>query len=331
MSMKRIVPVILLGLMVSSVTGCGSGATSSVKSSVSSAETSVEPTQRIDEPDAPSIARDTPAADEYEQLGDTYVRQGNWTLALLQYDRALKSAPRHARVRHKKYLLFLANRLHADAVAGFLELVREQPHNSQAWEGLGRSYLQAGLEIDAEDALRRAVQEDAKLWRAHALFGALYDLRQEHSRAVSAYRTALDLKPDRLELRNNLGRAYYLMGDYRKAIEEYTLARKRGYSEGPIHNNLGLALAKTGAYKDALAAFRLGGTEPQAFNNLGIVYLEAGRAADAVVCFRKAIDANPKFDQRANEQLAVAQSVLRQERTRRTLRPEPDATVCSEP
>jgi Flp pilus assembly protein TadD len=327
--MKRMLLVILLGLMASSVTGCGFGATSSVKSSVSSADTSAETKQQTDEAEAPSIARDTPAADEYEQLGDTYVRQGNWTLALLQYDHALKSAPRHARVRHKKYLLFLANGLHADATAGFRSLVREQPHDSHAWEGLGRSLLQAGQEVKAEEALRRAVQESARLWRAHALLGVLYDLRQEHGLAVSAYRTALELKPDRLELRNNLGRAYYLMGDYRKAIEEFESAKKRGYSEATIHNNLGLALAKTGAYRDALAAFRLGGTEPQAFNNLGIVYLEAGQAANAVVCFQKAIEANPKFDQRANEQLTVAQSVLRQERTRRTLRPEQGANVCS--
>ncbi len=291
-------------------------------------DTSAETKQDTDEAEAPSIARDTPAADEYEQLGDTYVRQGNWTQALLQYDHALKSAPRHARVRHKKYLLFLANGLHADATAGFRVLVREQPHDAHAWEGLGRSLLQAGQEVKAEEALRRAVQENARLWRAHALLGVLYDFRQEHGQAVSAYRTALKLKPDRLELRNNLGRAYYLMGDYRQAIEAFESAKTRGYSEATIHNNLGLALAKTGAYRDALAAFRLGGTEPQAFNNLGVVYLEAGQAAHAVVCFQKAIDANPKFDLLANEQLTVAQSVLRQERTRRTLRPEQGINVC---
>ncbi len=329
--MKRMVFVILLGLMSLSVAGCGSGAASSVKNSVPSVDTSTEPKQKTDEANTSSIARETPAADEYEQLGDTYVRQGNWTLALLQYDHVLKTAPRHARVRHKKYLLYLANGLYADAVAGFRALVREEPHDSHAWEGLGRSLLQAGQEAQAEEALQRAVRENARLWRAHALLGVLYERRQDHSRAVSAYRTALELKPDRLELQNNLGRAYYLMGDYRQAIEEYTLARTRGYSEAIIQNNLGLALAKTGAYTEALAAFRLGGTEPQALNNLGIVYLDAGQAASAVVCFRKAIDANPKFDQRANEQLAVAQSVLRRERIRRTLRPQPDANVCSEP
>jgi Flp pilus assembly protein TadD len=329
MSMKRMLPVILLGLMAMGVTGCGSGAASWLKDSSPSADTSAEAKQKIDEPDAPSIAQDTPAADEYEQLGDTYVRQGNWTLALLQYDRALKSAPRHDRVRHKKYLLFLANGLHADAIAGFRSLVREQAHDASAWEGLGRSLLQAGQEAKAEEALRQAVQENRQLWRAHTLLGVLYDLRQEHDLAVSAYRAALELKPDHLELRNNLGRSYYLRGDYRKALEEFEFAQKGGYSEAAFHNNLGLALAKTGAYRDALAAFRLGGAEPQALSNLGIMYLDAGQASNAVVCFQKAIEVNPKFDQRANDQLTVAQSVLQQERTRRTLRPEQGTNVCS--
>jgi Flp pilus assembly protein TadD len=312
-----------------SMFGCGAGAASSVKGSVSSAETRAEPKQKIDEPDAPSIARDTPAADEYEQLGDTYVRQGNWTLALLQYDHALKSSPHHPRVRHKKFLLYLANGLHADAIAGFRALVRDEPHDSHAWEGLGRSLLQGGEEVKAEEALRHAIEENARLWRAHALLGVLHDFRQEHDQAVSSYRTALELKPDRLELRNNVGHAYYLMGDYRKAIEEFEEAKKRGYTEATIHNNLGLALAKTGAYKDALTSFGLGGTEPQALNNIGIVYFEAGQVAHALVCFQKAIDTNPKYDQRANEQLTMAQSVLKQERTRLNHRQEQGASVCS--
>lgn len=327
--MKRILLMIYLGLMASGVTGCGSGAASWLKSSLSSVETRAEAKQKTDEAEALSILRDTPATDEYEQLGDTYVRQGNWPLALLQYDHALKSVPHHARVRHKKYLLFLANGLHADATAGFRALVQEQAHDASAWEGLGRSLLQAGQEAKAEEALRQAVQENRQLWKAHALLGVLYDLRQEHDLAVSAYRTALELKPDRLELRNNLGRSYYLRGDYRNALEEFELAKKGGYSEATFHNNFGLALAKTGAYRDALAAFRLGGAEPQALNNLGIVYLEAGQASNAVVCFQKAIEVNPKFDQRANEQLAVAQSILRQEQTRGSIRPEQGTNACS--
>ncbi len=151
--------------------------------------------QKTDEAEALSILRDTPATDEYEQLGDTYVRQGNRPLALLQYDHALKSAPRHARVRHKKYLLFLANGLHADATAGFRALVQEQAHDVSAWEGLGRSLFQAGQDAKAEEALRQAVQENKQLWKAHALLGVLYDLRQDHDLAVSAYRTALEPSP----------------------------------------------------------------------------------------------------------------------------------------
>jgi tetratricopeptide (TPR) repeat protein len=312
----------ILGVMASSVAGCGSVATSSVKRAVPPVETGAEAKPTIDEAEAPSIARDMPAADTYERLGDTYARQGNRPLALLQYDRALKAAPRHTRVRHKKYVLYLADGLHADAVAGFRALVRDDPHDAQAWEGLGRALLQEERELDAEEALRQAVQEDARLWRAHALLGWLYEQRREYGRAVTAYRTALELKPDRWALRNNLGHAYFLLGDYRRAIEAFESAKAQGYAEAIVQNNLGLALAKTGAYREALAAFRLGGTEAHAFTNLGLVYLEAGQTAHAVACFQKAIDANPQFDQRATEQLAMAQSLLRKEGAGRALRPE---------
>jgi Flp pilus assembly protein TadD len=329
MSMERRVLVILIGLTALGVAGCGFGSTASVRQSPVSPDTRSEPTPHPGEPDIPSIAPVTPTADEYERLGDTYVRQGNWTLALLQYDHALKAAPRHTRVRYKKYLLYLANGLSADAIAGFRSLVEDDPGNARAWEGLGRAFFQAGQEQQAKEALRHAVQENSALWRAHSLLGMLYERGHDYVHAVSAYRTALELNPDRVELRNNLGRVYFLMGDYRRAVEEFESAKARGYSVATLHNNLGLALAKTGAYREALASFRLGGTEPHALYNIGILYLEAGRAADAAVCFQKAIDANPQFDRRANEQLAVAQSVLRSEQPRQVRRPRPGENVCS--
>lgn len=316
-------------LMAVHVAGCGSSAASSANRAMTSVETSGDPAQNTDMAEIPSIARATPVADEYERLGDAYVRQGNRTLALRQYDHALQSAPRHARVRHKKYLLYLTNGLHAEAVAGFRELVREKPSDARAWEGLGRSLLHAGQEREAEDALRQAVQADGRLWRAHSLLGMLHERRHAYEHAVSAYRTALELKPDRPELHNNLGRAYYLIGDHRRAIEEFESAKAHGYSAATVHNNLGLALAKTGAYREALDSFRRGGAESQAFYNIGVVYFDAGKAAEAAICFQNAIDANPKFDRRATEQLAAAQAVLRRERTGRTLRPEQDEKVCS--
>jgi len=241
-------------------------------------------------------------------------------MAVLQYDRAVKTRPHHVRVRYKKAMSQLANGLTADAIAGFRSLVQDEPHDAHAWEGLGQALFQAGHEVQAEEALRQAVRKNARLWRAHALLGTLYLRRQEWGRAVTAYRTALELKPDRLGLRNNLGHAYYLMGDYRQAIAEFESAKHGGYSDAIVQNNLGLALAKTGAYREALAAFRLGGTEAQAFTNLGIVYLEAGQTAHAVACFQKAIDANPQFDQLATDLLETAQAKLRDRSADRLMR-----------
>ena len=68
----------------------------------------------------------------------------------------------------------------------------------RARTALARAYMKnPNWAKQAEGALKAAIEADAKNPAAHVLMGELYARQGLRSRAVSAYRRALDLQPDR--------------------------------------------------------------------------------------------------------------------------------------
>jgi curved DNA-binding protein CbpA len=75
----------------------------------------------------------------------------------------------------------------------------------RARTALGRAYMKnPNWAKQAEGALKAAVEADARNAAAHALLGELYARQGLRSRAVSAYRRALELQPDRQEAAEGL-------------------------------------------------------------------------------------------------------------------------------
>lgn len=247
---------------------------------------------------------------EYERLGDLYVHQNNLALALVQYNKALEAAPRQVGVRYKVGLLLLKQGLPDKAYEQFEELLRSETQAALAYEGMGQAHFQMGNDRAAEREFRQALALDSKLWKSHNFLGILYDRQNRYREAIVEYQAGLALKPDDPALHNNLGLAYYLVGQYEDAIRSFQQASLRGAAQPKIHNNLALAYAKLKRYGDALEAFKKGADDAQAYNNLGTVYLGSDNPRKAVACFQKAIDLQPRYYAKANENLALAQQAL---------------------
>jgi len=74
---------------------------------------------------------------------------------------------------------------------------------------------------------------------------------------------------------------------------------------------LGLALAKLGRFPQAFDAFKKSTNQAKAYNNVGIALLEAGQPRRAMSCFKKAINLQPMFYEKANENLDQAKRAVR--------------------
>lgn len=91
---------------------------------------------------------------------------------------------------------------------------------------------------------------------AHLGLGVVSDLQGDINRAVSEYRTALDLDPNIADAHNNLGAILQCIGDQDGAIAEYRNAVQLDADDYAARFNLGFALLDSGAADNAVAEFR---------------------------------------------------------------------------
>lgn len=256
-------------------------------------------------------------AEEYEKLGDHYVRQGNLMLGFAQYERALRMEPGRSELAYKVGLLFLKKGLTDEAGRHFEAMLKSNPATPLAHVGMGRVHVALGDLILATAEFRQALTLDPSLWKVHNLLGVVYDLRELHSDAVAQFQAALQLRPDEPAILNNLGMSYYAAGRYEEAVRVLQQAVQGGAQDTRMHNNLGRALAKLERFHEGFLAFQRTGDEAKALNNLGMLYLQAGKPYNAAHYFEKAIQASPVYYRRAHENLKQARQVIAQWRSLR--------------
>ena len=261
----------------------------------------VPPMDQISESPAKDLS-----AQELNQLGDLYLQQGNPSLAIVQYHKAVEADPSLFRIHYKIGEMFVKKGLPHDALEHFQAVLKQDERDVLSLEGLGEAYFRMGREKDAEANFHKALEVNPDRWQTRNLLGTLLDRQKRHDEAIAQYEQALRVKPDEASLHNNIGLAYYLLGRYDDAVRSFQQALRTGSSQQKIHNNLGLALAKLNRYQDALDSFRSGGTDAEAYNNLGVYYLSNDKAGPALACFEKAIEVSPRFYEKANDNLTLA-------------------------
>jgi Flp pilus assembly protein TadD len=246
--------------------------------------------------------------EEYERLGDAYLRQGNLEKAFMHYEKALSLNSDKTRLHYKEGLLFLSKGTNEQAIKAFHHVLSKEPDHALAHEGIGQALFKKGRFEDAQKHFQQALKGNPKLWKSHNFQGIIYDYEKRPEEAIHKYHAAIELKPDEGSLYNNLGISFSLMGEYEKAAAAFREALKTSASQRKIYNNLGLVLTLLGRYGEALEAFRRGGDAAQAFNNLGCMYLHQGNYDEAVRSFEKAMELAPTFYVKAGENLRKAKT-----------------------
>lgn len=105
----------------------------------------------------------------------------------------------------------------AQGAEAFRKALLLEPENTDALRGLGLALMQRGqVDLAIEQfwtALK--IKEDVRLYNA---LGVAHDMTGDHVGAQAFYYTGLDVEPDNLSLRTNLGLSLALAGDYGEAI-----------------------------------------------------------------------------------------------------------------
>ncbi len=242
---------------------------------------------------------------DYETSGDRYRRQGDLSMAFLQYDKALRLTPNNLDVRYKQNYLLLQRGRIKEAIESFKDMIKQDETYGLAHQGLGEAYFRVLALQKAEASCRQAIELDKTLWLSHNCLGMIYDRQERFEEAFQAYQSALQLQPRRSMVLNNLGMSYYAQGKYEMALETFQKALTLEKDSTRIYNNLGVVLSQLGRHVEALAAFTKSGNPAQAHNNLGVVQMAEGQYQEAIASFEKAIASHPADYETARQNLTL--------------------------
>jgi tetratricopeptide (TPR) repeat protein len=191
-----------------------------------------------------------------------------------------------------------------EAIASFRRALAIRPSHAEARANLGVALAKTGKVEDAIPQLERALKIDPASSLTHANLGLALRGR-DMPRALEHMRRAVELKPDFMEARLNLGAALLDAGKADEAQAAFEAALEIDPGSAPAHLRLGSIYLERGRPREAAShleqALRLDPTLSAARNSLGVARLRDGHPDQAIPLFREVVKESPKdADAQAN-------------------------------
>jgi Flp pilus assembly protein TadD len=253
-------------------------------------------------------------AEELTEKANAYLQQGNLELARLHFSAALQKQPEAIPPLAGMGQVFYLRGNTARAGDIFETVLEKAPQNKRAMLGLARIARSHGNYASAEalfENLFATYPEDANIISELAV---TYDSigQDKLAEAEPLHRKVLDMEPDKPAGYNNLGFNYLLQGRYSEAIPLFSQALAIDPGNVRSKNNLATAFLLNNEETRALQLFEGTLGKPAAYNNIGYLYMTQGNWDKAEKCFRKALELNPVFYLRAQQNLERLNSLRSQ-------------------
>ena len=199
-------------------------------------------------------------------LGQAYLRGGNYAKAEVVLNRALKLNP--------------------ESAAALASL-------AQVYSGLNRP-------VDALDLLARAHKLAPEDTNIILLLARLSMAQSYFEDAIPLLESGLKIAPERADLHAALGESYFMTDRVEKAIEEFKVLAGLNPS-APSYAALGLSYRHLGRFDESRKSFQQGlKLDPRNASclfNMGYVEKRQGNQAAAETLFQKALKSNPNFSE----------------------------------
>jgi tetratricopeptide (TPR) repeat protein len=175
---------------------------------------------------------------------------------------------------------------YGDAIGAYQRAIQIKPRDGEAHNNLCAAYGRVGRYGEAIESCKRAIQLRPDFAEAYNNLGWSYQRHNRYTEAMEFYKEAIRLKPDFAMAHYNLGNSYSALKDYERAIESYKQAIriKFDYAEG--HLNMGAAYHQMGRFEEAIASYKeaikIKPNLPEAYLNLGMTYLKLGDRGSAL-------------------------------------------------
>ncbi len=233
------------------------------------------------------------SASFYLQKGTEAINAAHYQEALTQFRQAEALTPYDPVLQNNKGVAFYHLGVMDSALHSYQTAVRLRPDYARAYGNMARTWLDIGQYDYALAAAAKVVQYTPASAYGHILRAEIHEKMEARDAAAQAYREALDLEPQLIDVRNNLGVLYFRMGQLDRAIDMYQQVLARDSTFAIAYFNLGNALARKCLLEDALYHYdKALSSDPEmtpARNNHGLIHLFMGRIDAALSDFYRAV------------------------------------------
>lgn len=243
------------------------------------------------------------SVEELVDGGRAYMAMGNPDLARLHYTIALQKEPTSSAAYLGLAKLSENTGNYEQATHFYRKAVELDSASVEGLVGIIRTLRYDNHMDEAEIAVQRALKTSPGDLRVLSERAILHDLMGRPELAEPIYRQILENNPQQATILNNLGISQMLRRDYQAASHYFRQALELDRNNPRIKNNLAMVYALNGDEQNALRLFTDTLGEAAAYNNLGYLYLTNGRLDDAEHALRKALELNPQFYQKAQQNL----------------------------
>jgi Flp pilus assembly protein TadD len=211
-----------------------------------------KPLEQMTQPELASVTR---------SVGERYAKNPKDRDAGLQYATVLRMTGKSAQ-----------------ALAVMRQVAILFPADREVLAAYGKAQASAGELEQALGTISRAQTPDRPDWKLKSAEGAILDQLGRSEEARSAYRDALDIKPNEPSVLSNLGMSYLLARDLKTAETYMRSAIAQPGADSRVRQNLALVVGLQGRFQEAENIARQELTAEQAEAN--VAYLKGMLAQD---------------------------------------------------
>ncbi len=237
--------------------------------------------------------------DNYVALSDAYLVVGNANKCKEALDKALALEPGNREALQKLAELYLIIRDYDETYRTVDRALKADPVNPEIYLIKGMALLEQSDTAAAINALKKAVYQNPDFYEANIQLGIIYGAKHDPL-AVEYFNTAINIYPENSDAYYNLGMYYQENGEIQKAVSTYRTILEMDPGNVYATYNLGYVnLVYLKDFNRAIEFFtKVVQTDPsyaEAYYNRGYAYELLGRYDSARSDYRKTLEVKTNY------------------------------------
>ena len=160
----------------------------------------------------------------YAGLGEAFLRKykneknARWIDSALYFSNYAEKLNRNLTAVHLTSGKILNERgSYTEAASEFKKAIEQDKYNSEAYNGLAKSYLSLNQYSDAEQTYKQAIELKPSYWVGYNDLGVFYYMNGKYEYALKNFKRVVELTPDNIFGLNNLGSVYIYLEKWPEA------------------------------------------------------------------------------------------------------------------